>query len=103
MSLIEEALRRVQDATLSKPSPTKTPPAAGKPQAKARPGAHPWSTAPPTPPVQRLQKRPAFRALVAVAAAVFLLTAALVAGGAYLLGRTLTTTQSPMDQLPRRA
>ena len=88
MSLIEEALRRAKEPIIQEPQTT-PPPAAGATQT---PPAHSWqaestpaSAAPPT----------STPVLIAVAAAVLVLTAGLVIGGALWIGRTLSRPQAP--------
>ncbi len=88
MSLIEQALRRVQDPVVNTTTqtPQKTDP--------AEPTAHSWKTeSPPT----SLTMSPAPRvtnALVAVALAVIGLTVVLVVGGAFWMGHTISGPQS---------
>ena len=93
MSLIEEALRRVQDPLLptvqSPPKPSAAP-APGQPTAQpAQPTAHSWPTAVASP---AASARPAAstatttNALMIVAIAVLALTIALIAGGIFWFG-----------------
>ena len=94
MSIIEEALRRVQDPLL--PPAKKAPaPAPDRPAApERRPVAHPWQqAAPSSPAASTLQPQTA--PLTAVALAVLLLTTALIIGGALWIGRALST--APRD------
>ncbi len=89
MSIIEEALRRVQDPLLppAKKSPAPAPDRPAEPE--HRPVVHPWKAAPTNPAAPMLQPQTA--PLTAVALAVLLLTTALIIGGAFWMGRTLTT------------
>ena len=86
MSLIEEALRRVQDPLIPHQH-AKAPPAPVKqtPRAERPTPAHPWSTTPPATSVNPL---------LAVAVAVLTLTAVVVIGGAFWMGRTMARTES---------
>ncbi|MBI4342512.1 MAG: hypothetical protein HY599_04005 [Candidatus Omnitrophica bacterium] len=81
MSLIEEALRRVQDPVVSSQQAAPPKPARKEAKEPAETPAHSWPAAPPTPasgaPAQR-----ATNALMAVAVVVMALTVALIAGGA---------------------
>lgn len=88
MSIIEEALRRVQDPLLppAKPSPAPAPDRPADPE--RRPAAHPWQGAPARPAAPTLQ--PQTLPLTAVALAVLLLTTALIIGGAFWMGRAVT-------------
>ena len=95
MSLIEEALRKVQDPTLRAFPGTaqqQERPARAKPSAQAQAqvapapvAAHSWSPAP----AQPSSAAPNNSALIAVAIGVLGLTAALIIGGAFWMGRTL--------------
>jgi len=88
MSLIEQALRRVQDPVIN--TTTQTPPKTDP----AEPTAHSWKTE--SPPAS-LTTSPAPRvtnALVAVALAIIGLTVVLVVGGAFWMGHTITSPQS---------
>lgn len=90
MSIIEEALRRVQDPLLppAKPSPAPTPDGPVEPE--RRPAAHPWQPAAPSSPAAPTLQ-PQTLPLTAVALAVLLLTTALIIGGAFWMGRAVTT------------
>ena len=90
MSLIEEALRRVQDPLL--PAPGATAPSPKKQAAAPTPNAakvHSWASAPPAAPGRHAASPRPVNVLVTVALAVLALTVALIAGGAFWLGRTL--------------
>ena len=113
MSIIEEALRRVQDPLLR---PAKQPPAvAPQPQAAPQPPrpapAHSWE-APPARSVPSPSPLPAqITPLTAVAVAVLALTVALVIGGAFWMGRAIAPGSqnaapppaSPVTAQPRSA
>lgn len=85
MSLIEQALRKVQDPVLR--AATTEAPAAG-PEAPPAP-VHPWPTQPTSPPVPRHTAEPT-NALVVVASAIVSLVVVLLIAGAVWLGHTLT-------------
>ena len=86
MSLIEEALRRVNDPTVPKTASGVSSPAANVPQAPARsPAAHSWSAASESPVASSV---PSSLAMVVVAGAIFSLTVALIVGGVWWLGHT---------------
>ena len=95
MSLIEEALRRVQDPLIPHQH-AQAPPASVKPTAKtaqAKP-AHPWpttATAPAAPATVRINP------LMAVAVAVLTLTSVVIIGAAFWMGRTMARTESPTE------
>lgn len=101
MSLIEEALRRIQDPSMPKSSTTAAPP---NPQATAQepPPAHSWPITPPSseasPPLLQTP-----RALNAVAAAILGLTVVLLLGGIVWLSRTRTGTRSAPEPAPSPA
>ena len=95
MSLIEEALRRVQDPTASgQTAPPKTPHKDAQPQTPPAP-AHSWTTEPQSaaagarPPAAHSS---APYALIAVAGAILALTATLLVGGALWMMRTVRTS-----------
>ncbi len=96
MSLIEEALRRIQDPSIPKGGATATP---QNPQAPAQepPPAHSWPTAPASPTATSPQTP---RALNAVAVAIVGLTAVLLLGGIIWLGRTRNGTASAPEPAP---
>ena len=100
MSIIEEALRRVQDPLLPPATPSPAP-APNRPAAPEHPPATPpWQGAPTRPAIPTFQ--PQMAPLTAVALAVLLLTAALIIGGAFWMGRVLTATPTatPRDDTP---
>ena len=109
MSLIEEALRRLQDPSLPppkqagavKPGPAPPTPTTLPPQPQSAPihpasgWVHSWPTAAssasaPTP------TSPTPWALIALVAAVLILTIALLVGGAWWIGRTLNAGSRPV-------
>lgn len=103
MSLIEEALRRLQDPSLPpptqagavKPGPATPTPTTLPPQPQPAP-VHSWPTATssasaPTP----TSRTPAV--LIALVAAVLVLTIALFVGGAWWMGRTLNAGPRPVS------
>ena len=96
MSLIEEALRRVQDPLLQK-SATAAPQAPPKkPAATPEPPAHPWPMgsqfpSPAAPPVNPL---------LAVTLTVLALTVLVVVGGALWMGRAIGTAPVPAQPAP---
>lgn len=119
MSLIEEALRRIQDSTIAEVQGKPKAPTAQRPvnASTGRPSAtrevlaqsptgvvHPWAT---TAPSSAGAAPPTTRALFAVAFALVALTAVLVIGGVFWVGRTLgsnsTRVPSPGAQMRPRA
>ncbi|MBI2104887.1 MAG: hypothetical protein HYT90_04835 [Candidatus Omnitrophica bacterium] len=89
MSLIEQALRRVQDPMVGQgpPAPAVSPPAAAPPPTQAAP-AHSWPTTPAgAPPASPAPVR--VNTLMAVALGLFALSAVLVIGGAFWMGRAV--------------
>ena len=100
MSIIEEALRRMKDPVVTGPTaPSKT-------ERPETPAAHSWPAAPPLP--SRASARPkTTNPLPAVTAAVVMVTAAFIAGGAFWMGRALGTkppassgAAAPVSRLP---
>lgn len=88
MSLIEEALRRIQDPLLPTQQPGSSKPASKQPGLDAPTPAHSWTPdAPPRPQAPSTAQRTT-NALMATTTAVIALTAALVAGGAIWLLQT---------------
>ncbi len=111
MSLIEEALRRLQDpslpATEQASRPARPPPQAGAvkpapaPPTPSTPASqpapiHPWSTAASSASTQTPAPRTT-SVLIALVAAILLLTIALLVGGAWWIGRTLKTGTRPVS------
>ena len=110
MSLIEEALRRVQDPLLpateqaSRPAPPPPQAAAVKPAAPPTLPApaphpasiHPWSMAASSSSAEPLARRTT-SVLIALVATVLLLTIALLVGGAWWIGRTLMAGARPVS------
>lgn len=102
MSLIEEALRRLQDPSLPpptqagavKPGPAPPTPITLPPQPQPAP-IHPWPTAASSAsapiPVSRTPS-----VLIVLVAAVLVLTIALLVGGAWWMGRTLNADPRPV-------
>ncbi len=103
MSLIEEALRRLQEPLLK---PTQPPPAASAaseavrstppqtaPPAASAPSAHSWSTAPSSSSPFVAPARPSTPVLVLVTTAVFTLTVGLLLWGGIWMGHTLSQRQ----------
>ena len=114
MSLIEEALRRVQNQAKGAPTPAPARPEAPQklsgvqippaPPAPAAPAAHSWTVAEPATRDERadVTPLPPFRpvaapsnALTASAVAVLILTSALVLGAAYWLGQVASSRKHP--------
>ena len=87
MSLIEQALRRINDPVVS-PAPAQSPPA-GKPQTQREPAPQPRAPAPAQPDAQSAASAATGPSLMLVGAAVLALTIVLVIGGAFWLGRAL--------------
>jgi hypothetical protein len=87
MSLIEEALRRLKDPSI--PSQQTTTPAPRKTKPDETTPAHPWSTTPPLTATPAPAASHTTNVLFAVALTVLVLTAVLIVGGAFWLGRTL--------------
>ena len=90
MSIIEEALRRVQEPLLPPAKkPAVSPPPQAAPQAARPAPAHSWEAAPAlsVPSPSPLQSQTTL--LTAVAVAVLALTVALVIGGAFWMGRAV--------------
>lgn len=103
MSLIEEALRRVQDPTV--PTAQAPAPAQPKPRPEGIKPAHPWPTTPAVSTPPPFPAQPTTNALVAVAVAIFALTGILVLWGAFWIGRVLGTppavsTATPPEPAP---
>ena len=93
MSLIEEALRRVQDPLLSK-TQTTPPPSVPKKAPRAEttaPAAHSWPTTSPSP--FTAYSATTVNPLIAVTLAVVALTVVCVIGGAFWMGRTIAKTE----------
>ena len=90
MSLIEEALRRVQDPVIAEPKTRR--PNARTPESSENPSAHSWPIEPTAPFANRIYTQ-SFNALVAVAVTVILLAAVLVIWGSFWLGHTLGGTR----------
>ena len=99
MSLIEEALRRVQDPSVAGRT---APPPAAKPETPASP-AHSWSGAPKSPAAPRRAGGPQTPIIMAVAAAMLVMTAVFVAGGVFWMARTrpAATPAAPPAATPR--
>ena len=84
MSIIEEALRRLKDPTITAP-----PQASPGTERREAPTAHSWPAAPPL--SGRAASPPkATNALVGVTVAIIALTAVFIAGGAFWMGRTMS-------------
>ena len=98
MSLIEEALRRLQDPLLQ--GQQSTPPKSVKTQPADTAPAHPWPTTPPLPGSPPPSLPQASNSLIPVAGAVLALTALLSIGGAFWAGRTLGTSRSFLPAKP---
>jgi len=93
MSLIEEALRRVKDPLVPPASATaQKPRKAAVPQT---PTAHSWPPTPPPSPVPPAAATPT-TLLTMVTITILGLTAALIAGGAIWMWRTLNTGNAPL-------
>lgn len=94
MSLIEEALRRVQDPLIPHQH-VQAPPSTAKqkPRAEQTSPAHPWATTPPAP-APAAPPMVGINPLMAVAVAVLALTVVFVIGGAFWMGRTMARTES---------
>lgn len=91
MSLIEEALRRVQDPLIPHQHAKAPPvPVTQTPRAEQPTPAHPWST---TPPATSAPPTVGINPLLAVAVAVLALTAVVVVGSAFWMGRTMARTE----------
>jgi len=87
MSLIEEALRRVQTPGVKPPSTSDT-----KTERPASPPIHSWPTDLPAPrSSQPAPPQATNKALVAIAASIIGLTAVLVIGGVFWIGRAVGT------------
>ena len=93
MSLIEEALRRLQDPLL--PRTPITPPSKAP---ETAPPAHSWSTTPPAHAPQSITTPPRDHALLVVACAVIGLTAVLVIAGAFWMGHAFLAVQLPIRE-----
>ena len=92
MSLIEEALRRIQDPVVSSPPPTTSPERQATPSPSPSPAPvtpHSWTATAPT----RTPTTVKPSALLIVAAAIMGLTALFVIGGAVWISRTMSRTQ----------
>ena len=88
MSLIEEALRRIQDPLLTKhESGVQAPP-------KPAPAAHSWPTTPPLPLPPAAP--PVVNPLLAVSFSVLALTAVIVIGGAFWIGHRVVMQPTPV-------
>ena len=98
MSLIEEALRRVQDPTVAGRA---APPPAAKPGTPEAP-AHSWSAAPQSPAAPRRAGGPQTPIIMAVAVAMLVMTAVFVAGGVFWMARTRFAT-APISPAPQPA
>ncbi len=95
MSIIEEALRRLQDPALTAPRPSASK--SHQPDRVAEteaPSAHSWSTSPPQGSVQTSNPHTSHTALLMAATAIFVLMTVLVIGGAFWIGRFLSTNPS---------
>jgi hypothetical protein len=92
MSLIEEALRRLNDPLLKETSPA--PPPTRQRPGEERAAAHSWPTASPARPSS------AVNPLHLVVIAIAILTTALFIGGAFWLGRTLPGMSASVDKSP---
>lgn len=97
MSLIEEALRRVQDPTVSGKTAPPQIPRQEEPKQAAAPAAHSWTPAPRPAATPRTEAQQTPQALMAVAFTILVLTATLIAGGAFWMtrmGRPASVTAS---------
>ena len=94
MSLIEEALRRVQDPTVSGQSaPPLAPRKEQKPSKASVPSAHSWLPTPqPATPARTAAAPQTHQALMAVAFTILALTATLITGGAFWMTRAAHKT-----------
>lgn len=100
MSLIEDALRKVQDPiTRIQPNPAAEAQNATRPSTAEPPAAHSWTA--PAPTHTRATPRHPLNALLIVAAAVFALTIVLVIWGSVWIGRILGIAD-PTAVLSRR-
>jgi len=90
MSLIEEALRRVQDPTISQAQKTQKATAQAKPSMQD-PTVHSWPTTPPPPLGGPTASAPSTPALFAVALVIASLTAGLIIGGMWWMRRAART------------
>jgi hypothetical protein len=102
MSLIEEALRRMQEPLLNLPSTQERTPKARRPAGAPEPApVHPWPVAPPAP-GGSLEALRTGNPLLPTTLAVVILTVAMVVGGAVWFGQTLTRPQAAPSTAARR-
>ena len=93
MSLIEEALRRIQDPLLAKHESGAQAPPKPAPRAEPAPAAHSW----PTTPLPSLPPIPAaMNPLLAVSFSVLALTAVIVLGGTFWIGHHMVMRPTPI-------
>lgn len=99
MSLIEEALRRVQDPLIPKQSSGSLPAPAPKqkPAVQERPVVHSWTTQPSSAPLGIPPTHSSRNPLIVVALAVFALTVMFIIGGAFWMGRTIARTEPRIE------
>ena len=103
MSLIEEALRRIQDPLLTKHGASASAPLVVAPKTEPPPAVHSWQTTPspfPRPPAAA----PSVNPLLAVSFSVLALTAVIVIGGAFWIGHrvVMQPTQVVISEPPDR-
>lgn len=90
MSIIEEALRRVQDPNAAPAPAVQAPPKT--PETQLEPAAHSWSTTPPSTTLPRPAQQSAPVSLWMIALAVLGLAAVWLSGSVTWMKRTLTPT-----------
>jgi hypothetical protein len=99
MSLIEEALRRVQDPTISQVQKTQKATAQAK-TSMQDPTVHSWPTTPPPPLGGPTASAPSTQALFAVALVIIALTAGLIIGGGWWMRRAARTPSTSLPPSP---
>ena len=93
MSLIEEALRRIQDPILTKHDAAAQAPPKPAPKSEPAPAAHSWTTSPPL----SLPSAPSMaNPLLAVSFSVLALTAVIVLGGTFWIGHQMVMRPTPI-------
>ena len=94
MSLIEEALRRIQDPILTKHASGVQAPPRPTPASEPPPIAHSWPTTPPFPALPA--SPPSVNPLLAVSFSVLALTSVIVIGGAFWIGHQMVMRPTPI-------
>ena len=94
MSLIEEALRRIQDPILTKHVSGVQAPPRSTPASEPPPIAHSWPTTPPFPALPA--SPPSVNPLLAVSFSVLALTSVIVIGGAFWIGHQMVMRPTPI-------